>query len=137
MKFNRLNGTDWDIKITDEYTDTLYYDYGTEDDEGGTHGDLTTMVTLVATKPGQPKPVRMDLIVNHRTGMAKIDWIGGNWTPEGTRDKISLGPANLKQLLLAVKGTIPIIKTFIGDRVSGARKGPLATGNSKPFRLTL
>jgi predicted N-acetyltransferase YhbS len=118
----------WQLDVIDSHEEISPNDIYLNSEVGTRKGDKIEFVTYLAflesvnergLKTGLT--VRIELIINVRSGIAWIDWIGKGPNRHNNEERIP-GYANLRQLLAQIAKQHKGIKRFAADRQSGMRE---------------
>jgi hypothetical protein len=119
---------DWDLDVVDSYEEispnNAYLNSEVEARKGDKIEFVTYLAFLESTNERGFKiglTVRVELIINDRSGIAWIDWIGKGPSRHNNEERIP-GYANLRQLLAQIAKQHKGIKRFAADRQSGMRE---------------
>jgi hypothetical protein len=120
--------TDWQLDVVDSYDEISPNNTYLNSEVNAKKGDKIEFITYLAfaestnergLKVG--RTVRIELIVDDRTGIAWIDWIGKGPSRRNNEERMP-GYADLRHLLSQVAQRHPYIRFFTGNRESGMRE---------------
>jgi hypothetical protein len=128
MRLLLSESVDWKLDVIDSYEEISPNDFYLNKEVNARKGDnlkhITYLAFLESTNEAGSKfgiTVRVELIINNRSGIAWIDWIGKGPNRHNNTDKTP-SYANLRHLLSQIAKNHPYIQFFSGDRVSGMHK---------------
>jgi hypothetical protein len=115
----------WQIDVIESYKEISPNNFYLNREVGARKGDKLEFITYLAFLESTNRlglkfgiDVRIELIINDRTGIAWIDWIGKG-PHRSDSDSPIPGYANLRKLLSQVARRHPSIRFFTGNRESG------------------
>jgi predicted N-acetyltransferase YhbS len=118
----------WDLDVIDSYEEISPNNTYLNSEIGAKKGDRIEFVTYLAFLESTNErgfkiglTVKVELIINDRSGIAWIDWIGKGPNRHNNEERIP-GYANLRQLLAQIAKRHNSIKHFAADRQSGMRE---------------
>jgi hypothetical protein len=118
----------WKLDIIDSYEEISPNNTYMNSEVGAREGDKIEYVTYLAFLESVDErdlktglTVRIELIINDRSGIAWIDWIGKGPNRHNNEERIP-GYANLRKLLSQIAKLHPHIRFFAGNRESGMRE---------------
>jgi len=118
----------WDLDVIDSHEEispnNTYLNSEVEARKGDKIEFVTYLAFLETTNERGFKiglTIRIELIINDRSGIAWIDWIGKGPNRHNNEERIP-GYANLRQLLAQIAKRHRSIKRFAADRQSGMRE---------------
>ena len=127
----------WKLDIIESYKEISPNNTYMNSEVGARKGDEIEYITYLAFLETTGETglkvgitVRTELIINNRTGIAWIDWIGKGPNRHNNIDPIP-GYVNLRQLLAQIAKLHPHVRFFAGNRESGMR----AKFNKPEFKL--
>ncbi|MFA5767495.1 MAG: hypothetical protein WC919_06220 [Candidatus Paceibacterota bacterium] len=128
MRLLLSESVDWKLDVIDSYEEISPNDFYLNREVGARKGDKLQYITYLAFLESINETglkfgitVRVELIVNDRSGIAWIDWIGKGPHRHNNTDKAP-SYANLRHLLSQIAKNHPHIKFFAGNRESGMRE---------------